>query len=73
MRQAEFERRHSAHYHREMELFKLPPWHTAPVNAGGNPPDPSDMSGGARTWAAARALRDQLLAANPDHYRDLEE
>jgi len=62
-----------AHAIAEVATFALKPWETLPMNAGGDPPAASDDSMGARTWARARALRLQLLAANPDHYADIGE
>jgi hypothetical protein len=69
------ERRHAAvmaHYAAETVRFSLPPWHERPVHAGGDPPEPSDKSMGARTWHRARELRDGLLKQNQNHYADCE-
>ena len=63
----------SRHYRDEIEAFDLQPWECAPVFADGDPPDPNDKTGYAETWAKARALREQLLAANPNHYADIGE
>ena len=61
------------HMAAERAAFRLKPWETCPVSAGGDPPDPSDGSMRAATWRKARLLREKLLAADPHRYADLED
>jgi hypothetical protein len=50
----------------------LKPWERRLVDCGGPAPDPSDPSDYAREWRKAFALREQLLAANPAHYDNVD-
>lgn len=59
------------HHRNEAAAYGLRPWDVLPMNAGGDPPPASDPMR-AESWRRARAIRDALLAANPEHYRDIE-
>lgn len=73
MTAAERDRRIAEHYRSETERFALKPWECRPVFAGGEAPDPGDITMRAKTWHRARKLREQLLSANPKHYADIGE
>ena len=60
------------HYQNEVTAYSLKPWDVLPMNADGDPPPASDTDLKAESWRRARAIRDALLAANPEHYRDIE-
>lgn len=57
----------------ERVAFALKPWDYAPMDAAGNPPTPRAGTNNLASWRRARAILDQLLDANPDHYQALDE
>jgi len=62
----------AAHYTDEVHRFALRPWDVLPMFADAyEVPAARDNSIRAESWRRAKAWRDELLAANPDHYDDI--
>ena len=58
------------HWKAEAEMFGLRPWEMPPCMAGRD--TPPQQPSWRTSWPRAKELREQLLAANPDHYADLD-